>query len=93
MKTEYRAGTMAKRAGYAVLALCLLVLLTGTAFSSSDSPGSAGIAGDRRGSDLSQKLGKAVPVPAFGCPDLAYTESFKARETTLDPEPVPSGLR
>ncbi|NJD63552.1 MAG: hypothetical protein FIA93_12640, partial [Deltaproteobacteria bacterium] len=45
---------MAMRAFFAVIAFCLLVLMTGSAWSSSDAPGGA-------------------------CPELAYTDSFKAR--------------
>jgi hypothetical protein len=45
---------MAMRAFFAAIALCLLVLITGNAWSSSDAPGGA-------------------------CPELAYTDSFKAR--------------
>ena len=80
MESEYRVGTMAKRAGYAVLALCLLILLTGTAFPSSDSIGAAGKAGDSQKGELSRNFDRAVPALAFGCPDLAYTDSFKAKE-------------
>ncbi len=80
MKTEDGAGTMAKRAWYAVIALCLLVLLTGYAFSAGESPGILGAISESRGEDLSQKMGKGVTVPAFGCPDLAYTDTFKAKD-------------
>jgi len=56
-----------------------LVLLTGTAFSSGDAPGAIGIAGDKRGSDLSFGFGKTVSPPACGCPDLVFTGLFKTR--------------
>ncbi|HEY7586454.1 MAG TPA: hypothetical protein VH866_08095 [Candidatus Deferrimicrobiaceae bacterium] len=80
MKTGKGTGTMAKRAGYAVLALCLLVLLTGSAFPAGESPGILSAVDDNRAGELSQRMGKAVTVPAFGCPDLAYTDTFKTKD-------------
>lgn len=67
------------KAGHVVFALCLCALMAGTAFSSGDAPDAMGTGGDRRGRDLSDGLGKAVFTLDCGCPDLAYTESFKAR--------------
>lgn len=87
MRTESEGGTMAVRAFFAVLALFLLVLMTGSAWSSSDAAGA--------------------------CPELAYTESFKARglgyvytekfaeavsavadgASTYSPQDIPSGWK
>jgi hypothetical protein len=52
----------------------------GTAFPSGDTAGTAVKAGDTRQGDFSRQFDSAVPVLAFGCPDLAYTDSFKAKE-------------
>jgi len=63
----------------AALVLCLLTSMAGNAFSLGDLPGSVGIVEDRVGSDLFLGLGQDLSSPACGCPDLAYTEPFKAK--------------
>jgi hypothetical protein len=87
MMDECKGGTMTMRAILAAFVLCLLVLVTGSAWSSSDAPGA--------------------------CPELAFTDSFKARglgyvyteefaeavsavasgASTYSPPEIPSGWR
>jgi hypothetical protein len=70
---------MAMKVFRAAFVLCLLASMAGNAFSSGDLPESVGIVGDRMGSDLFSGLGQDLSSPACGCPDLAYTEPFKAK--------------
>jgi hypothetical protein len=60
---EFRKEGISWRIIYAVFALCMLALMTGDAWSGDPSHGS----------------GKTDSVPACGCPDLVYTDVFKAR--------------
>jgi hypothetical protein len=70
---------MAMRIMRAAFVLCLLASTAGNAFSSGELPGSVGIVGDKMGSDILFGLGPDASSPACGCPDLAYTEPFKAK--------------